>query len=193
MLSPVRPPGCAATLSEALAPGMANGPDPNGLSEIMRRSSGGHWAVEKYKRVPGVLEAASGFKKYADGFGPDMMRKDLGVAQTSPTAVQGATQVDGLVRSLYAAHSLAGNGGMDFSSVFEVIRPRLTSKSRSLTLTSSPADTMRKSMFTSRATGMPVAAVTQVGEWHIASNPERYLLQPRVNSLQKTSKCRRHR
>lgn len=33
------------------------------------------------------------------------------------TAVQSATPLGGLARSLYAAHSLAGNGGVDFSSV----------------------------------------------------------------------------
>ena len=34
--------------SEALALGVANGLDPKVLSEIMRRSSGGNWALEKY-------------------------------------------------------------------------------------------------------------------------------------------------
>ncbi len=43
-----------AGTSEAIALGVANGLDPKVLSEIMRRSSGGNWALEKYNPFPGV-------------------------------------------------------------------------------------------------------------------------------------------
>ena len=109
--------------SEALALGMANGLDPKVLSEIMRRSSGGNWALEKYNPVPGVMESAPASKGYAGGFGTDLMLKDLGLAQENATAVQAATPLGGLACSLYAAHSLAGNGGLDFSSVLGLVRP----------------------------------------------------------------------
>ncbi len=109
--------------SEALALGMANGLDPKVLSEIMRRSSGGNWALEKYNPVPGVMETAPASKGYAGGFGTDLMLKDLGLAQENATEVRAATPLGGLARSLYAAHSLAGNGGLDFSSVLGVVRP----------------------------------------------------------------------
>lgn len=42
------------------------------------------------------------------------MLKDLGLVQENATAVQAATPLGGLARSLYAAHSLAGNGGWIF-------------------------------------------------------------------------------
>jgi 3-hydroxyisobutyrate dehydrogenase len=109
--------------SEALALGMANGLDPKVLSEIMRRSSGGNWALEKYNPVPGVMETAPASKGYAGGFGTDLMLKDLGLAQENATEVRAATPLGGLARSLYAAHSLAGNGGLDFSSVVRGMRP----------------------------------------------------------------------
>ena len=51
------------------------------------------------------------------------MLKDLGLAQENATAVQAATPLGGLACSLYAAHSLAGNGGLDFSSVLGLVRP----------------------------------------------------------------------
>ncbi len=110
--------------SEALALGVANGLDPNVLSEIMRRSSGGNWALEKYNPMPGVMETAPASKNYAGGFGTDLMLKDLGLAQENATAVRAATPLGGLARSLYAAHSLAGHGALDFSSVLKLVQKR---------------------------------------------------------------------
>ncbi|CAN7459898.1 3-hydroxyisobutyrate dehydrogenase [Variovorax paradoxus] len=108
--------------SEALALGVANGLDPKVLSEIMRRSSGGNWALEKYNPMPGVMETAPASKNYAGGFGTDLMLKDLGLAQENATAVRAATPLGGLARSLYAAHSLAGHGALDFSSVLKLLQ-----------------------------------------------------------------------
>lgn len=108
--------------SEALALGVANGLDPKVLSEIMRRSSGGNWALEKYNPMPGVMETSPASKNYAGGFGTDLMLKDLGLAQENATAVRAATPLGGLARSLYAAHSLAGNGALDFSSVLKLVQ-----------------------------------------------------------------------
>ena len=106
--------------SEAIALGVANGLDPKVLSEIMRRSSGGNWALEKYNPLPGVMETAPASKNYAGGFGTDLMLKDLGLAQENAAAVRAATPLGGLARNLYAAHSLAGNGALDFSSVIKL-------------------------------------------------------------------------
>ncbi len=108
---------------EALALGMANGLDAKVLSEIMRLSSGGNWALEKYNPVPGVMETAPAAKGYAGGFGTDLMLKDLGLAQENAAAVQATAPLGGLARNLYAAHSLAGHGGLDFSSVLTGMRP----------------------------------------------------------------------
>ncbi|KQW54079.1 3-hydroxyisobutyrate dehydrogenase [Variovorax sp. Root411] len=108
--------------SEALALGVANGLDPKVLSEIMRRSSGGNWALEKYNPMPGVMETSPASKNYAGGFGTDLMLKDLGLAQENATAVRASTPLGGLARSLYAAHSLAGHGALDFSSVLKLLQ-----------------------------------------------------------------------
>ena len=110
--------------SEALALGVANGLDPKVLSEIMRRSSGGNWALEKYNPMPGVMETAPASKSYAGGFGTDLMLKDLGLAQENAAAVRAATPLGGLARNLYAAHSLAGNGLLDFSSVIKLVQSK---------------------------------------------------------------------
>ena len=110
--------------SEAIALGVANGLDPQVLSEIMRRSSGGNWALEKYNPFPGVMDTAPASKGYAGGFGTDLMLKDLGLAQESALAAQASTPLGGLARALYATHSMAGHGGEDFSSVIKMLQKK---------------------------------------------------------------------
>ena len=108
--------------SEAIALGVANGLDPKVLSEIMRRSSGGNWALEKYNPFPGVHENAPASKGYTGGFGTDLMLKDLGLSQENATAVKASTPLGGMARAIYAAHSIAGHGGEDFSSVIKMLQ-----------------------------------------------------------------------
>src|SRR5574343_191583 len=111
-----------AGTSEAIALGVDNGLEPKVLSEIMRRSSGGNWALEKYNPFPGVHENAPASKGYAGGFGTDLMLKDLGLSQENASAVKASTPLGGLARALFAAHSLAGHGGEDFSSVIKMLQ-----------------------------------------------------------------------
>ena len=113
-----------AGTSEAIALGVANGLDPKVLSEIMRRSSGGNWALEKYNPCPGVMDNVPSSKGYAGGFGTDLMLKDLGLAQENAMSVKASTPLGGLARNLYAAHSLAGNGALDFSSILRMVQKR---------------------------------------------------------------------
>ncbi|AVP57931.1 3-hydroxyisobutyrate dehydrogenase [Pulveribacter suum] len=110
--------------SEAMALGVANGLDPKVLAEIMRRSSGGNWALEKYNPYPGVHENAPASKGYAGGFGTDLMLKDLGLAQENAMAMKASTPLGGLARALYAAHSLGGHSGEDFSSVIKMVQKK---------------------------------------------------------------------
>ena len=110
--------------SEAIALGVANGLDPKVLSEIMRRSSGGNWALEKYNPYPGVHENAPASKGYTGGFGTDLMLKDLGLSQENATAVKASTPLGGMARAIYAAHSIAGHGGEDFSSVIKMLQKK---------------------------------------------------------------------
>ena len=44
--------------AEAIQLGVNNGLDPKVLSEIMLKSSGCNWSLEKYNPYPGVMEAA---------------------------------------------------------------------------------------------------------------------------------------
>lgn len=103
--------------SEALSLGRALGLDPAVLAGIMKKSSGGNWVLEKYNPVPGVMEGVPAARGYSGGFGTDLMLKDLGLALEAAISRKAPTPLGGLAESLYAAHSAAGSGGLDFSSI----------------------------------------------------------------------------
>lgn len=107
--------------SEAIRLGIANGMDPKVLSEIMSKSSGRNWALEVYNPCPGVMEAAPASKDYAGGFGVDLMLKDLGLAVENALATSSPVPLGALARNLYDIHSKSGAGGLDFSSIFNML------------------------------------------------------------------------
>lgn len=106
--------------SEALRLGIANGIDPKVLSDIMTKSSGRNWALEVYNPCPGVMENVPASNGYAGGFGVDLMLKDLGLAAENAQSLDASIPLGKLAQQLYAAHSKAGNGQLDFSSVFNL-------------------------------------------------------------------------
>ena len=103
--------------AEALQLGVNNGLDPRVLSDIMRKSSGGNWALEVYNPYPGVMETAPASRDYEGGFLVDLMIKDLGLAMASALDTGTATPMGSLARSLYVAHGDNGFGQVDFSSI----------------------------------------------------------------------------
>ena len=107
---------------EALALGVANGMDPSVLSHIMRVSSGGNWAIEKYNPWPGVMEGVPAANDYAGGFGVDLMLKDLGLASGAAKDSDSAITLGETAREIFAQHSQRGHGKRDFSSVLLSIK-----------------------------------------------------------------------
>jgi 3-hydroxyisobutyrate dehydrogenase len=105
---------------EALRLGIANGMDPKVLSDIMSKSSGRNWVLELYNPCPGVMENVPASKGYAGGFGVDLMLKDLSLATENADDLAASIPLGQLSRKLYEAHSQAGNGQLDFSSVFNL-------------------------------------------------------------------------
>jgi 3-hydroxyisobutyrate dehydrogenase len=107
--------------AEALALGVDNGLDPKVLSEIMLKSSGANWSLEKYNPYPGVMKSVPASKNYAGGFMVKLMCKDLGLAQQAATASKTYTPLGSLARNLYGLHLMAGNEELDFSSIQKLI------------------------------------------------------------------------
>ena len=105
---------------EALRLGIANGLDPKVLSDIMSKSSGRNWALELYNPCPGVMESVPASREYVGGFGVDLMLKDMGLATENAQNLNASVPLASLAQQLYEAHSKAGNGQLDFSSVFHL-------------------------------------------------------------------------
>lgn len=103
--------------SEALALGAKNGLDPSVLSEIMKQSSGGNWALNVYNPWPGVMETAPASRDYQGGFLVKLMNKDLGLALDNAVKHHAPVPMGALARNLYELHAGQGNQDLDFSSI----------------------------------------------------------------------------
>ncbi|MBZ9538360.1 3-hydroxyisobutyrate dehydrogenase [Modicisalibacter tunisiensis] len=103
--------------AEALALGVENGLDPAVLSEIMKQSSGGNWALNVYNPWPGVMPQAPASNDYQGGFLVDLMSKDLGLATALALNSRSPIPMGAQARNLYALHAGGGNGRLDFSSI----------------------------------------------------------------------------
>ena len=92
--------------------------------DISSKASGQCWSMTSYCPVPGIGPETPADRDYEGGFAAALMLKDLGLAQENAAAVRASTPLGGLARSLYAAHSLAGHGALDFSSVIKLVQKR---------------------------------------------------------------------
>jgi 3-hydroxyisobutyrate dehydrogenase len=66
------------------------------------------------------MEGVPSSKAYAGGFGVDLMLKDMGLAIENADDLNASVPLGELSRQLYEKHSKAGNGQLDFSSVFKL-------------------------------------------------------------------------
>jgi 3-hydroxyisobutyrate dehydrogenase len=107
--------------AEALSLGEANGMDPKVLAEIMKKSSGANWSLEKYNPFPGIMENVPASKNYEGGFGTFLMNKDLTLALDAAVNSKSAIPLGSLAQSLYAIHSKK-HGQLDFSSIIKTIK-----------------------------------------------------------------------
>ncbi|WP_303288958.1 3-hydroxyisobutyrate dehydrogenase [Marinobacter sp. SS5-14b] len=112
-----------AGTSEALALGAKNGLDPAVLSEIMKQSSGGNWALNVYNPWPGVMEGVPASRDYQGGFLVNLMTKDLGLAFDNAVKSQASIPMGSLARNLFQLHAGQGNGELDFSSIQRLYKP----------------------------------------------------------------------
>lgn len=114
-----------AGTSEALALGVRNGLDPAVLSEIMKQSSGGNWALNVYNPWPGVMEGVPASRDYQGGFLVRLMTKDLGLAFDNAVKNQASIPMGSLARNLFQLHAGQGNDDLDFSSIQRLYYPDL--------------------------------------------------------------------
>jgi len=108
--------------AEALQLGINNGLDPKVLSEIMLKSSGCNWSLEKYNPVPGVMPNVPASKDYQGGFMVKLMQKDLGLAVGAARSSNSTIPLGALANSLYGMHAKSQDGApnLDFSSILKM-------------------------------------------------------------------------
>jgi 3-hydroxyisobutyrate dehydrogenase len=115
-----------AGTAEALALGVNSGLDPAVLSEIMKQSSGGNWALNVYNPYPGVMENSPASRDYTGGFLVDLMTKDLGLAMETADSSQSSVPLGALAKNLYRVHQQTHDAGrLDFSSIQWLYKPEL--------------------------------------------------------------------
>ena len=103
--------------AEALSMGVKSGLDPGVLSEIMSKSSGGNWSLDKYNPYPGVMTESPASKDYQGGFLNKLMIKDLNLAKELAQDSKTETPMGDSARKLYDELIKQGLEDLDFSSV----------------------------------------------------------------------------
>ena len=103
--------------AEAISMGVKSGLDPNVLSEIMSKSSGGNWSLDKYNPYPGVMIESPASKDYQGGFLNKLMIKDLNLAKELAQDSKTETPMGDSARKLYDELIEQGLEDLDFSSV----------------------------------------------------------------------------
>ena len=108
---------CMIATTEALALGEANGLDPQVLSEVLRTSSGGNYALEKYSPYPGIMPNVPSSNGYKGGFRSDFQLKDMRLAKQLAAQMRVRTTIGDIACDLFELHCRSGYAKADYSSI----------------------------------------------------------------------------
>ena len=89
---------------------------------MLSTSSADCWVLEHMCPAPGPVPSAPSCRDYAPGFAAALMLKDLRLAEAAAEMAASPTPLGALTAALYALHVNAGNGHLDTSSIFTMIR-----------------------------------------------------------------------
>ena len=109
-------------ISESFALGERLGLDRQTLFDVLSTSSADCWVLEHMCPAPGPVPSAPSCRDYAPGFAAALMLKDLRLAEAAAEMAASPTPLGALAAALYALHVNAGNGHLDTSSIFTMIR-----------------------------------------------------------------------
>jgi 3-hydroxyisobutyrate dehydrogenase len=110
-------------VAEAFRIGEAFGVDPQILTDVIAKSSGGTWVMEHMHPVPGIVDSAASSRQYAPGFMTDLMAKDLALAVNAAREKRVPVAVAAAAQQLYRMASSHGLGREDFSAVYKFLKP----------------------------------------------------------------------
>jgi 3-hydroxyisobutyrate dehydrogenase len=108
-------------LSESLALGVKQGIDPKVLSQIMSVGSARCWSLDTYNPIPGVLPNVPSGRDYENGFGMELITKDVKIALDC--AKNAGLDLDLSLKTLehYSKLNDLGLSKKDFSYVYQYI------------------------------------------------------------------------
>jgi 3-hydroxyisobutyrate dehydrogenase len=110
-----------AVVAEAFNIGVRAGADPQLLYEVITKSSGNCWALQKIPPYPGLVEDAPANNDFAPGFMVDLMHKDLGLAMSAAKGLQAPAMLAAAAHELFGVASNLGQGRRDQSAVVKAI------------------------------------------------------------------------
>lgn len=108
--------------AEAMNLGASLGIDPKVLAGIVNTSSGRCWSTDTYNPYPGVMDNVPAARGYTGGFGTDLMLKDLGLAADAARQARQPVPMGAMAQQLYQLWSSRGAGGLDFSSIINLLK-----------------------------------------------------------------------
>ena len=110
-------------VSEAFRIAEGFGVDPKILTQVIAKSSGATWVMEKSHPVPGVDPNSAASRDYAPGFMTDLMAKDLALAVNAAREKRVPTPVAAAAHQVYRMASAHGLGRKDCASVYRFLAP----------------------------------------------------------------------
>src|SRR5437868_418424 len=110
-------------VSEAFRIAEGFGVDPKILTQVISKSSGATWAMEKNHPVPGVDPNSTASRDYMPGFMTDLMAKDLGLAVNAARDKRVPVAVAAAAQQVYRMASAHGLGRKDCASVYRFLAP----------------------------------------------------------------------
>jgi 3-hydroxyisobutyrate dehydrogenase len=113
----------AVAVSEAFRIAQGFGVDPKVVTEVISKSSGNTWVMERAHPVPGLVARAASTSDYRPGFMTDLMCKDVGLAVEAARALRIPVFVAPAAQQVYRLASSHGLGRKDFTSVYSFLKP----------------------------------------------------------------------
>jgi len=107
-------------VAEAFALGVRAGADPRVLQDVIARSTGGCWMLQRAP-IPGLVADAPVNYEFAPGFKVDLMHKDLGLALDAGSEHGLPLTLTALTHQLYGLASRRGYGALDMSAVAKLL------------------------------------------------------------------------
>ena len=91
------------------------------MFDVASKSSGQCWSLTTYCPVPGPVPTSPANNGYKPGFAAALMLKDLKLSQDAAGGSGANTPLGAAATALYDQMAQAGEGGRDFSAIFEML------------------------------------------------------------------------